>query len=230
MTTFKQFLDTCREEENHLQQNVKTTFERGWKPLFEEFRKNGRLNESIANSSICLSGLLEFDLTDEEAFFILGHTGSYSSWVNGPLRYGSELDTYCKQFFADRLDNVLNKIPSFNDNYVYRMDSPDGSKEQILKWFKKNVGAIIQIPFFLSTSKENWENTEVIWRIKTLKSGSKGKDLTLLTNNRSESEVLFKMNSYFKILDFEITNGIVEMEEIEKSTSGIKLIGLYFEK
>src|SRR5436190_2907442 len=107
INSFSSFLDICKEEPNHHQQNVKTTFEEGWKPLFDEYRSTGELEKKFGNKHIVLSGLKEYSLTDEEAFFILTHTGSYSSWINHLLRDGYPLDTDCKKYFAQNLNNAL---------------------------------------------------------------------------------------------------------------------------
>jgi len=104
------------------------------------------------------------------------------------------------------------------------MDSPSGTKPIVMNWFKEHVGKVVSTPYFLSTATENYENTEITWRIKTLSNDSKGKDLRLITNNIYEKEVLFKRNSHFEIKAVDFQNGLVEMEEVSQTSSAIKLI------
>jgi hypothetical protein len=231
MDTFINFLEECKRDLNHHQQNVKESFEEGWLPLFTHFRSTGTLPIKPSTKHIVLNGLTEYNLTDEEAFFILAHTGSYSSWINQPLRNGQLLDSICKEKFAENLDKSLNKLPPFNCENVFRMDdSPLGTAQEICSWFKKNIGKVIIIPYFLSTSKENWDNTEITWKIKTMQANSNARDLQLITNNDIEKEVLFKRYSSFKIISVNENTGIIEMEETSNSNSSISLTGLYFEK
>jgi hypothetical protein len=191
---------------------------------------NGSTQGKVVKAvKIIKEGDNEYKLKDEEAFFILAFTGSYSSWINLPLRNGYPLETECKKYFADCLDNALDKVPCFNDRYVFRMDTPIGSKQNLLDWFKNNIGNIVTTPYFLSTSKVNYENAEITWYIKTLKTESKARDLELLTNNAIEKEVLFKRDAFFKILKVDHAEGVVKMEEVEKPENSVKLTGFYFE-
>lgn len=230
MENFIHFLDECKEEYNHHQQNVKKSYEIGWKPILEQYRNKKSLPDAMGYRNIELSGMDEYKLTDEEAFFVLSFTGSYSSWINLPLRNGYPLETKCKEFFANNLEKTLEKLPSYNDRYVFRMDTPTGSKSVVLNWFEANIEKVITIPYFLSTAKENYENTEITWRIKTLTNDSKGKNLELLTNNIPEEEVLFKRNALFKIKEIDHQKGIIEMQEVLQSDNPINLIGFYFER
>jgi len=230
MKDFIHFLDECKEEYNHHQQNVKRSYEIGWKPIFDQYRIKKSLPDAIGYRSIELSGIDEYKLTDEEAFFILSFTGSYSSWINLPLRNGYLLETKCKEFFASSLEKALEKLPSYNEGYVFRMDTPTGSKSVVLNWFEANIEKVITTPYFLSTATENYENTEITWHIKTLPNDSKGKNLELLTNNIPEKEVLFKRNALFKIKEIDHEKGIIEMEEVVQSDNSIKLTGFYFER
>jgi hypothetical protein len=214
MMSFNQFLEECKDELNHHQQNVKTSFEVGWKPLFDEYRTNKKLQNKPGNRQIVLQGLDEYNLSDEEAFFILSYTGSYSSWLNNDWRNGWSFDSKCKQYFAERLNLALDKLPCFNDEYVFRMDSPMGTKDQVIKWFHNQIKQVIHVPHFLSTSKDNYENTEITWHIKTMSNNSMARDLALLTNNKVEKEVLFKNDCYFQIVNINSEKGIIDMEEV----------------
>ena len=225
--TFNQFLETCKNDVNGNQQNVKDTFKKVWKPLLDHFRAKGYLPDQKSTKNIILNGIIEYNLTDEEAFFILAHTGSYSSWVNFPLRNSHDLPP-CQNYFAEGLDQSLSKLPSFNDEIVYRMENSLGEKNVALNWFRKNKGSVVELPYFLSTSKVKWSSTEMTWEIKTLDKGSKAKDLNLITNNKTEQEVLFQRNSLFEITN--VNRKIVEMKEVGHSNLSLSLTGYYFEK
>ncbi len=229
MEAFLQFIEQCKSDLNQHQQNVKETFEI-WKALFSKFRESGELPHEGNTKNIRLRGLNEYSLTDEEAFFIVGHTASYSKWINQPLRDGNKFDNSCKEYFANSLGKALDKLPIFNSQKVYRMDSPLGEKNQVMHWFEKNNKKIVQTPYFLSTSKNNWNNTDITWHITTMKTNSNARDLFLITNNATEKEVLFKRNSFFKITKVNCDEGIIEMNEVNRAASFITLIGFYFEK
>lgn len=227
MYTFNKYLEDCKDDVDDHNQNLKRTFEEGWLPLFEQYRTTKTLQLKSTINNIVLSGLIEYNLTNEEAFFILAYTGSYSSWINQPLRAGQLLKSICKTRFAEILEKSLDKLPSFNCNYVYRMDSPDGLSQEVITWFKKIINKIVKVPYFLSTSKDNWESTDIVWKIKTMQANSNARDLHLLTNNCTEKEVLFKRNSYFKVLSVNEKNGIIEMEETDNIDFAYILTGLY---
>jgi len=229
MMSFNQFLEECKDELNHHQQNVKTSFEQGWKPLFDQFRKDKKLQDAHRNRHIVLQGIEEYNLSDEDAFFILSYTGSYSSWLNAGLRNGRDFDTKCQRYFASKLTLALDKLPCFNDEYVFRMDSPLGLKGQLAKWFNGNKGRVIHLPYFLSTSKDNYENSDITWHIKTMKNNSTARDLALVANNDTEREVLFKRDCFFQIGSIDGETGIIEMQEVEKTSNAIKVTGFYFE-
>jgi hypothetical protein len=230
MKSFNDFLECCKNEVNYNGQNVKDSFESNWSPLLKEFRTNKKLPNLPGYRHIVLNGLFDYSLSDEEAFFILSHTGSSSSWVNNSLRNGRQFDTLCQQYFAEGLSNALNKLPSYSNKQVYRMDEPTTDNiEDVFSWFERNQGEIVRTPYFLSTSKENWKSTLITWSIKTLPANSNAKDLSLITNNDTETEVLFNCNSYFKILGINSAEKLIEIVEVPESRKAIDLTGFYFE-
>lgn len=161
-------------------------------------------------------------LTEEDLFMILSYTARSSGWVNSDLRIGSPVKPKCKQEFIRRLDNALTKIRSFDNEIVYRMDNPLGSKKDIIAWFKQKQGCVFLLPYFLSTSKDKWKDRPIIWKIKTLKTGSLGKDITKLANDAtlakdaSEKEVLFKTGACFKIK--RVSTKMVHLMEVPNDT------------
>ncbi len=160
-----------------------------------------------------LNGMIEYNLSEDEAFYILAYTGRCSGWINSNLREGLSLDSKCKEKFANHLEMALDKMPPANEEIVYRMDNPCDVNE-IMKWFSKHIGKKFQIPYFLSTAKFDYKNSEVVWKIRTLQENSNGKDISDLTNSDGEKEVLFKRNSCFKIISVDRPGKLINLVEI----------------
>lgn len=192
----------------------------GW---FEDYRKGGEKYQDN------LKGMTENNMSEVDVIPILGYTGSWSSWINSELRNGGNITIEAKSMFIQALNTSLDKVCSVKGDTVYRMDSPSGDTGQILDWFSKNIGKVINIPYFLSTSKDDYKNTPIAWVISTLEENSKGKDISHISNNKYENEVLFQPDSKFIIN--EVKDNYIYMTEIlSTNNSDINLVGLYFHK
>lgn len=203
---------------NSLKDNFKTWLA-SYKAGNDEFKSN-------------LSGMTKYRLTEEEALYILGYTGSMSQWMNSELRNSKKVLCECKKAVISELDKSLSKIPSFTSEIVYRMDGGCGGLEEEVEWFKKQVGKIIRIPYFLSTSKDDYKNSDIVWIINTHNSQSHARDVSELTNVASEKEVLFSRNSTFKIIDVELNEDMsklyIHLEELNfNSQYDFDLTGCY---
>lgn len=219
--TLEQLTQLCEDIKNHHGLTIVESIE-GYKEWFEDF-KNG--NQTYKPN---LQGMTINNLSEEEAFYILHYTASASSWINSELRDGRELTCKCKLSFGNALNNSLEKVKSFNDKIVYRMDNPSSDSETILKWFNQKIGFSFSIPYFLSTAMEDYKNSYVVWKIKTLKNESYAKDISNITQNPVELEVLFKRNSKFIIKNVDFNSKYVTIEEInETSMTDFELTGLY---
>jgi len=195
----------------------------GFIGLLDSFRKGNKTHFE----HYC--GILECNLTNEEAFLILAYTGACSSWLNDDKRNNLEYSSEGKKLYADSLNETLTKLTSFNDAIVFRMDSPSGDSKEILRWFKRKVSSVFTIPYFLSTAKEDYQNTPITWIIKTLPNNSLGKDISNITNNKYEKEVLFRRNSCFQITKVQIGKAQVFLEEVgASSVINFSLTGFYF--
>lgn len=220
---FESFLKLCDNVHNHHGQEVRKTYLDGFLPWFEAYRQGDLSLEKN------LGGMVKNGLNEEEAFMILAYTGSHSSWVNSEMRNGQIINCKCKTEFIERLNNALAKIISFDNQIVFRMDSPSDDKEVILNWFKKKIGCIFKIPFFLSTAKEDYKNTEIVWNIKTLSENSLGKDISDITNNSTELEVLFNYGSCFKIDSVDFNRAYVNLIEVSSNSAvNFRLTQLYW--
>lgn len=216
MKEFDEMLECSIDETDSDGLNLKIKFKECFKPFLELCRAD---KESFYKRYyyVNLEGVNTYNLTDEQAFCIYSYTTSCSDWINIGIRYKQEM-TICKKYYADFLDESLDKISQCSKEYIFRMDSPD--QDQIQSWKKKRIGDTINIPHFLSTSKENWDeestSTEwIIWRIKTLELNSKARDISNVTNSREEKEVLFKRNSCFMIEAINIDSKLIDLIEID---------------
>ena len=219
---FELFLSKCDNIKNHKGQILRSTYYKGFLPWFKEYRDDNNSHKEN------LEGMTQNGLTEEEAFVILAYTGSYSSWLNSNMRNGELSSCDCKNEFINRLNNSLDKIKCFNDEVVYRMDSPYDKDDNIIDWFKAKTNSIFRIPYFLSTAKEDYKNSEVVWEIETLTFNSLGKDISNLTNNQYELEVLFRTGSCFQIKSIDSKKRYVKLKEVRiDSKIDFELTGLY---
>jgi hypothetical protein len=130
-------------------------------------------------------------------------------------RYLNEILLNCKndnnEYINDYtylLNKVLDELPKYQDKVVYRWDNTpeDGTKFLIEKRPK-----FIQIPQYWSTSKIcKPERNQFI--VKTSNNTS-AYDVSHISENKFEDEVLFKPNSIFSVKD--ISNKIIYLDEID---------------
>ena len=219
---FKEFLNICGDEIPDNSTTIYNLYEEGFKQWFERY-KNG--DKSLEDN---LSGIQKNSLSNDEAFYILAYTGSSSRWLNSDLRNNVVVRNVCKQLYIDNLNNSLDKVAPFNNGIVYHMDSPSAEDVEILDWFESKIGRKFKIPFFLSTSKEDYKNSPIVWEIETLKKESYGKDISNITNNKYEYEVLFRTESCFEIKRVNREKQYIYLKEVEAdSNCDFNLTGLY---
>jgi len=219
---FEKLLNECDGEKDLHETTIRQSFEEGFSPWFKDYEKG---DKSLDDN---LKGMTDNGLTEEEAFFVLAYTGSASSWVNSELRNGQTPTGKCKEVFANKLNESLSKVASFNGNVVFRMDEPLSESEEVLKWFQAKVGEKFRVPYFLSTAKEDYNNSSIVWEIKTLATGSSGKDISQLTSNKFEKEVLFQTGSCFEIIKVDQKKNYIHLNEIVDSEQiKFELVGDY---
>jgi hypothetical protein len=221
MTDIEKMISDCDNEGIHDCSDLKEAYI-GFKDWFVRYRNGDKSLE--AN----LKGMIDNNLSEDEAFFILAYTGRCSGWINRNLKDGFPLDSDCKIQFANYLEQALDKMPSSNGGLVFRMDY-SGNEKSRLQWFSKHIGMKFQIPYFLSTAKFGYKNSEVVWEIRTLKERSYGKDISDLCNDEEEREVLFKRNSSFEIVSVDRSGKFVNLVEIPANVEiDFLLVGLYY--
>lgn len=224
ITSFNDFMNVCGKTLNHHSLDIASSFG-SWKKLFDKVRSGSKEKLSPGISQPVVQGITTYGLSDEEAFFILSYTASFSSWINSSLRNGDCL-TECQDYYANGLELALSKLPRCNCKYVYRMDEPLRNKTEELKWFESKKGRLIKIPCFLSVAKSNWDNTELTWKISTVSNRSNVIDLAQCRNNSTEDEAVFKRDSLFEIKG--VKGELIILQEVESAfTPVIEMVGNY---
>lgn len=165
-------------------------------------------NEQI-NSDVCIEGIELYNLTRNEALHVLGYTSDSAKWINGEIRDNNIEDSPSCQSFIYHLDSALKKIPSTNSELLYR----------VMRGFHEapKVGDILNIEYYLSTSLEDFNNSEVLWIIKPLPKESRGKDVRKITNNKDELEIIFERNTKFRTTEIQkISNRVcINLSELK---------------
>lgn len=171
------------------------------------------LIESL-QKNIELTKYQKLNLTKIETQLIYSYTSSNSYWINSELRKFGQNKCECKSKVSNLINLGLSKIPSFSSEIVYRME-PDNIYEtkEVKDWYNNNIGRKIFAPFFLSTSKENWKNREIIIKINTSPK-SKGRNLSEIGIDTSEKEVLFNTNTFFEIIN--VNEKYIELNEVSE--------------
>lgn len=210
------------QEESRPSERLNYTYSKGFMPWFVDYRSGNKTYEPH------LKGMTDNNLTEDEAFMLLAYTSSYSEWINLEPRNGKAFEGEDKILYADYLSYVLEKLPAYNERTVYRMETWVYDEEKELKWFNKMVGKTFTLPYFLSTAKHDYENTTVVWEIKTLESNSRARDISNITNNKHEQEVLFIRNSKFKVRAVNKKKNYIYLDEVCcNSKADFALTGVY---
>lgn len=171
-----------------------------------------------------LAGMDRYNLTEEEAGYVLTYTGFCARWVNPPFRAGhrSPINPEVLEY-ANNLKQTLDKIPSYNNQTVIRNSPCTLNFKKAL--IEQPIGLILRVPFFLSTSKDKWPSqgdSDEYWEIKTADTNSKAKDICDLTSNSYENEVLFNQGTLVRI--DRITDHTTYMTEITDGYYDIDMV------
>lgn len=215
-----ELLEHCEGIKNHHGQYICSQYNRSFANWIADF-------DNVEPVESRVKHLKEKGLDANDGFFIWSYTGSSSSWLNADRRNGEPYNSLCKELFAEGLEYALNKLPVYEGECI-RMEGYDAGH---FKWFKNNIGITIRIPYFLSSSKDDYNNTVIVWRIKTHSNGS-GRDISLISNNSHEHEILFNRNSRFCVVGINDDNPeklIVELFELPiDADCEIELSGLFY--
>lgn len=198
--------EICSGEKDHKRIAISDVYEH-YEEWFLDYHAGGQKYKKH------LEGINENGLNDYEASLILGYSASVSSWLNGGLRSKDEI-TPCQKEYARLLERTLRKVKSANSKILYRMDWNNEPNGDFVYWCRTHLNSTFSIPCFLSTSFDNFENTDVVWEITTIGHSSNGKDISNIAQAPSEKEVLFLPNSTFKIKAVSKNGKIIYLEEI----------------
>lgn len=148
-----------------------------------------------------------FGLSKEEAYIYLVFTGHCSTGFNRSLSHLSQTLNPLEKIVIEAFDEILKKLEGSDDKKVYRMDD-EYDPEAVKKWFIKHKGEAIEIPWFLSTSTEEWEGRSVVWEITLLpKDETLARSVYEILNHGDENEVRFQRGARF------IVDGFRESDE-----------------
>jgi len=141
---------------------------------------------------------------------IASYVGLGFQRLNFKLR-GSHYGLMDKQteIYANIMNLSLDKFPPVNNQIVTRNEN-SYAKEEILNWYKENVGKVIKVPSFWSVSQLIQPSTTmfsepVMYKIKTLTEGTSCRSIIKLTEiiepgkTTYEKEAIFKIDSMFRI-------------------------------
>lgn len=140
------------------------------------------------------------DLTQEEKDAILDYTGSSAQAVNGRLRDGQTGDPFMASLddLSDTLSSALAKLPD-HQGVTYR---GTGLSPEILDRIQPG-GTFTDAGFGSSSidvnvamERASWAETPVLFTID----GKSGKDITDLSSNHAEVEVLFDKGTTFDVV------------------------------
>jgi hypothetical protein len=217
--TLNEFIEVCGDENDNHRQTMKSLFEKAWKSWIDDYYDEESKEPRVIE-------IKRLGLTAEDGFFIWSYTGSSSSWLNCDRRNGQEHSSECKRLFADCLEKSLGKLPAYTGT-VWRWEEADENLKKF-NWFKERIGRTIAIPYFLSTAKDNRSADPMLWKIEAIENGN-SRDISLISNNQFENEVLFIHGSKFEITGVGKDDKTIYMKELSPDTLADEdLCGVYY--
>ncbi len=173
----------------------------------EEFiERGGKFKESRRKAEKNIEKFAENDiikLTDEEVGAVNRYISSESYTLNDKLRNGVEL-TKNEQKLVKNLSSALNKLPKYKGD-LNRSVNFDNDEKLATFLEEHKVGDIVTYKEFISTTKGEEYAPEFNVQIH-INNSKKGTNISML--NESESEILYNINSKFKVLNVILREGI----------------------
>ena len=172
-----------------------------------------------SNTGENLEAMIKYELSKEEASLVYMYTAHHvpdevnSHLRSNPKNLQPDIAEYCRL-----LTNVLTKLPSFNSGVVYRdISHPSCSLDDIFEQYENATDGIFCDPSFLSSHiREGRWSDERLGIQLVIHTGikSNGKNLTELSFNSSESEVLFMRDTKFKVESIDYKSNVLELSEM----------------
>lgn len=147
-------------------------------------------------------------------------------YINRVLRKPELMDDTDMKLVAE-INTTLDNITSFDNSVVYHCGFISGVPVEFLWiYFKKRIGKNINVPNFLSTTKNPailFKNQPKVFKIYTSAS-SNAKDITTLDFEKpNEGEILFKSGTYFKILESQ--PDLITLQELTEPPLKSEILG-----
>jgi hypothetical protein len=152
--------------------------------------------------------------------------GSEQKVINRYLRKGVRNDKPTEKVISE-INLTLDAAPAYNNNLVHHCGFiGQASVKELAIWFGKRVGMNIQIPNFLSTTKDAahfFNNQEKVFEIHT-SANSNGKDVTTLDFKKpNEGEITFKNGTFFEIVEAE--PDLITLKELSEIPEKYEILG-----
>lgn len=141
----------------------------------------------------------QYELSDKEVHAIHKYVNSFNDgWykrINQALRNGVPISKQDEQI-CKHLDSALDKLPKYKGNLLRTINLGGEDLTTFLNNHKK--GKEVQYPSYTSTTSSNKEQMQGNINIKIL-GAKKGSDLRVF--NPTQSEILYKRDSWFRVVD-----------------------------
>ncbi|MEG0643261.1 MAG: ADP-ribosyltransferase [Clostridia bacterium] len=145
------------------------------------------------------------DLTYDEEYAIRSYVSSESYKINDKLRNNIKLNEQ-DNILIKNLDSALEKCYNYNGLISRTLKIPENELEKYLN--KNKIGDKVIYNEYLSFSNKAGYNNNA--NVIIYVNSSKGKDV--IKYNPSESEIIYKRNSKFKVENMVRINGVYYME------------------
>lgn len=171
--------------------------------LSEEIAINIPQNEFQAYNRVREVGK-QYGLSDKETHAIHRYVNSFNDgWykrINQALRDGTPISKQ-DELICKHLDNALDKLPKHKGDLLRTINLNEDALNIFLKQHK--VGYMVKYPSYTSTTSSSIEQMNGNINIKIL-GASKGVDLRYF--NPTQSEILYKRNSLFRVGKITVQN------------------------
>lgn len=166
----------------------------------EELRQSmSHILEGANIENVNISGKEKFGLTEDETLYLISYTGHGAKWINLALRNDNWEQDKDKSNFVKMIDSALQKIPSVNNTTIFH------ATNSILPY---SINTIFPVKSYLSTSIDILDGYSFIWKISTKKENSNARDISSITGNVREKEILFVRKTEFIIVNIEKKNNV----------------------
>jgi hypothetical protein len=187
----------------------------------------------------------KYDISNDELDEILGYVRYSDSGINNSLKGGYKMENDDIEYSleqAEKLNTVIDKLPKFEEQVVYRREEPRAiinnlqrtlNRERTIAWYKKHEGEYIKFPNFLSSRHSKPPIEDKVLITIQINNNTKARNLHEIFDG--EHEVIFEPESVFKIVKvneetFEVDFEELTMDEIPEDEQIIEMDYKFYEK